>query len=318
MKCFYHNDNDGKASAFCVRKWANKDDEYSTTEVYSFIPIDYNNIFPLENIRKDEKVWIVDFSISPEEMEQLLIITKDVTWIDHHISAIRKYNNSEIKNLRGIRHTPELPAIEITKDSLLEKNEAACTLTFKYIMWFTDRGDGEINFNSQRENKKIPMPIALIGDRDCWEYKYGEKSNYFHEATFNYDLSSESNFFDTIIGNNFTCLHKLAMIMKEGKFLYEYNKRRNEYIVKQYGFHVKFHEYNCLALNTTAKSSDALDGEENLDKYDILIPFYYYGGLFHYSLYTNKENIDVSKIAEVFGGGGHKNAAGFRTTSIIF
>lgn len=39
------------------------------------------------------------------------------------------------------------------------------------------------------------------------------------------------------------------------------------------------------------------------------------------SIYTNKENIDVSQIAKIFGGGGHKEAAGFTIpyiNSIVF
>lgn len=39
------------------------------------------------------------------------------------------------------------------------------------------------------------------------------------------------------------------------------------------------------------------------------------------SIYTNRENVDVSKIAKLFGGGGHKEAAGFTipyTSSTIF
>ena len=34
------------------------------------------------------------------------------------------------------------------------------------------------------------------------------------------------------------------------------------------------------------------------------------------SLYTTKINIDVSKIAKLYGGGGHKGAAGFVSDDI--
>ena len=36
------------------------------------------------------------------------------------------------------------------------------------------------------------------------------------------------------------------------------------------------------------------------------------------SLYTSKEDVDVSKVALSFGGGGHKGAAGFKCDTLPF
>ena len=79
MKCFYHTDEDGKCSAFWVKTYAPYKDNYKR----EFIPINYGTEFPFDSIQKDEQIYIVDYSILPEEMEKLLTITKDVTWIDH-------------------------------------------------------------------------------------------------------------------------------------------------------------------------------------------------------------------------------------------
>ena len=57
----------------------------------------------METIRKDEQVYIVDYSIIPDEMRELLNITKDVTWIDHHKTAIEKYKEFE-HEIRGVRY----------------------------------------------------------------------------------------------------------------------------------------------------------------------------------------------------------------------
>lgn len=46
------------------------------------------NILIMETIKPNEQIYIVDFSISSEEMRELLKITKDITWIDHHKTAI--------------------------------------------------------------------------------------------------------------------------------------------------------------------------------------------------------------------------------------
>ena len=117
MKCFYHIDLDGKAAAFCVYAWAGIKDVEQQVE---FIPIDYGIPFPFDSVQPDEQVWIVDYSIKPDEMTRLLEITKDVTWIDHHKTAIEKYSDYPNK-IRGIR-----------KDGV-----AGCVLTWKYIHWWT-------------------------------------------------------------------------------------------------------------------------------------------------------------------------------------
>ena len=72
MKVFYHVDNDGKCAAYWVKHFVNNNDGYET----EYIKINYGIEFPLEKINVDEIVYIVDYSILPEEMDKLLEITK--------------------------------------------------------------------------------------------------------------------------------------------------------------------------------------------------------------------------------------------------
>ena len=72
MKCFYHGaDCDGRLSAYLVYIYAEINDCYHV----EFIPINYVKEFPFESINQSETVYIVDYSIFPEEMEKLLSIT---------------------------------------------------------------------------------------------------------------------------------------------------------------------------------------------------------------------------------------------------
>ena len=101
MKCFYHNDSDGKCAGF----WVALNVGLTDYEKYDsqFIEIDYRMKFPLDTIRPDEQVYIVDYSILPNEMRQRFNITKNVTWIDHHKTAIEKYADFE-HEIRGVRY----------------------------------------------------------------------------------------------------------------------------------------------------------------------------------------------------------------------
>lgn len=89
MKIFYHVDADGKCAGFLVKSMV----QVQKDEKVGYYKINYGMEFPFDLIEQNERVFIVDFSISPEEMTKLLEITQRVVWIDHHISAIEKYKN---------------------------------------------------------------------------------------------------------------------------------------------------------------------------------------------------------------------------------
>src|SRR3989304_2254605 len=94
MKIFYHNDMDGRCAAF----WVNHTAQY----VADYIEMDYSKPFPIETIVKNEKVWILDYSIDPLVMSKLLEITENVIWIDHHITAIDNYKDFNV-SVGGMR-----------------------------------------------------------------------------------------------------------------------------------------------------------------------------------------------------------------------
>ena len=55
---------------------------------------------------------------------------------------------------------------------------------------------------------------------------------------------------------------------------------------------------------------------DKIDQYDMCISFEYNGDTWNIGLYSTK--IDVGEIAEEFGGGGHKGAAGFIVKKLPF
>ena len=125
----------------------------------------YAKPFPMESIRKDEQIYIVDYSISPDEMRQLLKITKNVTWIDHHKTAIEKYKDFEYE-IRGIRY-----------DGI-----AGCMLTYCYIHHMTQRGTGDIKPFDLSMVKDAPRFTKLIADWDVWKFEYGDDTRHFITA----------------------------------------------------------------------------------------------------------------------------------------
>lgn len=267
MKCFYHNDRDGEASAFSVY--------YSNSNV-EVISINYGQNFPFSLIKDDEHIWIVDYSIEPKEMDRLLEITPNVIWIDHHKTAINKYANYD-KEIKGIRKI----------------GVAACVLTWEFI-----------------KGEDVPECIKLIGDRDIWDWKYGEKTKYFYAGSELEDTLPKSEFWINCVSD----ASYMDKIIENGKTVERYKDKRFHTIAKQLGYEIEFHGYKCFAVNVPHVSSDAFG--DAISRYDILIPHCRRKDYWTLSLYTEKDHIDVSEIAQIYGGGGHKQASGFQCKNL--
>lgn len=266
MKCFYHGDLDGKCSAFWVNKYFDRDIDLRE--------IDYSMAFPFEDIEKDESVWIVDFSIEPEEMKKLLDITKNVVWIDHHKSVIEKYKN-----------------LSLVISGIWEIGQAGCELTYKYLY----------------DNEIMPKMTRLIGDWDVWEFEYGDETEYFKMGMEVYNTHPESKIWERVLSNP-------KSVIQDGKIVYKFKKNFYKEYVGNYGYEVGFERLSCIVCNIGMVSSKLF---ESLDKdYDILIKYVFDGNQYIVSLYS--KNVDVSEIAEKYGGGGHEGAAGFQCDELPF
>lgn len=292
MICFYHSDEDGKCAAFWVRELARHYDEYKQ----AFIQINYGMEFPFKSISQNEQVFIVDYSIMPEEMEELLKITKDVTWIDHHISAIKRYENFDCNKIKGIRY-----------DGI-----AGCMLTYCYLKHMTCGGIGKIKKFDISMMEYAPMFTKYIADFDVWKFEYGNDTKAFEMGLNLYDLEPDSEIWYWFFGTNGRRM--INDVINKGKILLEYRENWSKEYCKHKGFEVEFEGYKCFAINLAMVTSDNFNSVDQ-DKYDIFIGFSYDGKLWSYSLRSTKVN--VSEIAMKYGGGGHPGAAGFNTDKLI-
>ena len=274
MKVFYHNDNDGKCSAALIRK------HLISKDGIDFIEMDYSKPFPLGTIGINEPVYIVDYSITTHEMDVLLKITKDVVWIDHHVSAIEKYKNypHDIKGLRinGI---------------------SACMLTFYYL--------------SGISTDEAPLSVKLINDWDIWAFKYGNDTRHFQIALNAVDNHPTSYLWENLLAPGEFLAKEL---ISDGKIMAEYRDGWAKEYCKSKGFESEFEGYRCFAMNLGLCNSEYFKSVDNGD-YDILIPFSFNGEKWTYSLYS--KTVDVSKIAQKYGGGGHKGASGFSSDELL-
>lgn len=280
MQAFFHGDVDGLASAAIIDFFLRRSKKKFKTREYH--PIQYGDEFPFEKIEKDELVFILDYSIEPEEMKKLLEITDQVYWIDHHVTAIEKYQkfNKYIKGLRSIKRSGA------------------------YLTW---------EFFATGENtSEMPQFIKYVDDFDRWIFKYDES------LYFNFGITLHSGFdptnplvWDPLFEGD---EEEMTNILRSGEIINSYK----EYYRRKVKFYkINFEGLTFAAINT--KGNSKVFEFAKTKSCDALMLWYFDGVNYNYSLYheKNHKGIDLSKIASKYGGGGHAGASGFSSKNFL-
>ncbi len=84
------------------------------------------------------------------------------------------------------------------------------------------------------------------------------------------------------------------------------------------GFDTTMDGLRCVAINRMLTNSQMFDSVWDPEKYDAMLTFGWRKGQWTVSLYSTKDDVDVSVIAKNRGGGGHKGAAGFQCSELPF
>lgn len=279
MRCFYHSDLDGEASAAIVKLWSGDDCILS--------PINYNQSFPIDEISSGQEIIIVDFNLQEEGMwTRLLEVTPNVVWIDHHSDAIECSEENGMCVLPGLRRIHE---------------GAGCELTWRYL-W----GD-----------EPIPRGILLIGDFDEWVFRYGDETRRFQQGlAVAYDTRPVEGWRETwvpIFDSDHQMLEDACRIGEKSL-----RKRRisDAQDVASYGFEAVFEGYRTAVINRNRTGSDYFASLEGRS-FDIYMPVVFDGERWSVSIYEGPgirgKGVHLGELAhDLFDGGGHAGAAGFQ------
>lgn len=312
MKCFYHIDQDGIVAGFYVRKACEQRGlEFAPSD---FRKINYGMKFPFHDIEQDEFVFIVDYSIEPEEMWQLLSITKNVFWIDHHQSTIETYKDFKC-DVKGIRITGE--------------GISGANLTWLYFKYMCDedweqieRADEKYVMSLLREFSKNTPQLAkytALWDTFSWSKKSEEYVKAFHYAFESYDFDALSPLLNTLNGDEgiYEAVKFIDDMIKDGLSIIEYLAANAEQYLRAYGFETTFERYKVYAINRALINSDFFESIDG-SKYDMFIGFSFNGNMWEYQLRSaEQDKVNVCELAVKYGGGGHPNAAGFRSEKYV-
>ncbi len=246
---------------------------------------DYGKPFP--EIPNGQTIFMVDVTIPVPQLLMLADRSDTVTVIDHHISFMNEVNQYV------------LPGNLIME---LNDKRAACELTWEYLF------PGEL----------MPMAVFLLGEYDTWRnqdmtrwekrilpFQYGMRMICQSAETWPTSLFND---------NTADGTWPVQVIIDKGATILEYQQLIDERAMRG-AFEFEWRGYKILAVNAGGINSNAFKSRLDNTKHDIMMPFYYNGKSWNFSLYTEKD-IDCSVLAKAMGGGGHKKAAGFQVTTV--
>jgi uncharacterized protein len=279
---YHHDDNDGCCAAAVAGNFYDWN-EFATT----FVAINYGKeSWSEEEIEAAEKVWLVDFT-SDKMDEFVRVCGPKLIWVDHHKTAMEKFpdlwNSGSIPGIRSVE-------------------KAACVLTWEY---------------THPDNISLPAAVAYIGDKDLWKFEYAETRAF--SAGFSLMVKTPDDpVWDTLLGSEYEAtVNKMISL---GKLLLE---AQNYKLQKAFdrGVDCTFHNWKARLVNTTGNISELGEFIYRKPGYDIAIMWQAVEDMVVFSLRSdsgNSDSPDCAEISQQYGGGGHRNAAGFQKKNIDF
>jgi len=247
---------------------------------------------PLDNIKENERVYFVDYSFKKDtvwQLEEILKKTKDVIWIDHHTSSFKLEEELPwTKDIKGIR-----------QDGI-----SGAGLTYMYLY--------NCKFND------LPYYIQLVSDYDCWLYKYEPNTTYFKIGLGTEDNDALDDIWKALYESfvDDVCLSiSVGTLIEKGKIIKQYIDSENTFYRKHYSYETEIEGLKCLVVN---KKSNSWVFGDKINEYPLVMVWVFNGIKYSYSIFSVDKNIDCSKIAEKYGGGGHRGAAGFSSDELLF
>ena len=270
MLCIFHiTDHDGKGSAAIVK---------SVYPEIELLGLNHDMEIPYDKIEKHDKIIICDFALPVKYMLEMNKKT-DLTWIDHHISVIKEYDellkSGEYEPIKGIRRV----------------GTAALALTWEYYY----------------PQKPLPEGFRLLGLNDIYDLR-DRRVRPFEFAVQSYGVNRPTDKIWSLIMND---KFDIKAAVEKGNAILAWMKYRNFRLVRGMAFESEYKGLRCICANMAQGQSAFFDSLHNINKYDFMVNFFMNKkNLWNLAFYTYKENVDVSQIAGDFGGGGHQKAAG--------
>jgi len=287
MPVYYGNEIEDDLLTFATKISEDSSDKNPSTAVEIFNAI--------------ENIYFVDFSLKPKDLILLSHCFEKIVTIDHHETAILRYakfgKNSECSN-------------DCELEFIFDIEKSGCILTWEYFL----------------PSLIAPREFEYIQDRDLWKFKLSNTKAFTH-ALFDVPMTFEA--WDKLFGlqqyaksrrtqDRLNYLDRdliyLPLFIAKGDILLAAQAKQVEMFTKDV-YMRKICGFTVPVVNATKIHGSDIGNELSLEyPFCAIVRMDFRKSSFNFSLRSSSQNDrheNVAIIAETFGGGGHKFAAGF-------
>lgn len=291
--CIYHGGcDDGFGAAFAVwKRWG---------DAVEYVQGRYGEAPPAV---AGKHVIIVDFSYKRDVMDALGRSAKSIVVLDHHKTA-----KDELHPWGSER----APATLADKLQNTEFDIAHCLMQncLPIIAWFDmDKSGARMAWEFCHPGLPVPRLIEHIEDRDLWRFAL-PYTRHVSAAVRSYRHNFDR--WDSMADDE-----NVTALIRDGGAILRAEKKLIAQFLEQTTFdtigghsvptvNVPYHFASDCANELLGKYPDAPFAASWFKRAD---------GKFQCSLRSADDRMDVSEIAKLYGGGGHRNAAGFEVPS---
>ena len=276
---FHYPCQDGLASAWVVKDFHTK--QGKSIELY---PIAHGKSINMDTF-VGKSIIICDYAPQLDILNKLEQIAESITILDHHVTAQKTLEN-------------KLYAI-------FDMNKSGAGITWDYFY----------------PDQSMPLFIQMIQDRDLWKWEINQSkeftSGFFAVcSTFDeYDFESLFTLFTKLHSSND---NNIIFYIELGKIMTKLTENKSKAVGDDHLKKISYFNFNgttykvCVincSSDITSEVGNYVSSQQSVD-FAVLWRYHNPSGNYYVSL-RSCGDIDVSVIAKSFGGGGHKNAAGF-------
>ena len=278
MKVFYHNDLDGRCAGAIVAYFT------GNYEPSDYFEVDYVMDLSVVPVADREIVYFVDYSFKENTIDFLKSLQErgcQIIWIDHHTSSINLCKaHPELASISGIR----------------SDEWSGAALTWDY---FSDL--------------ERPDCVNYVSDYDCWKFQYEPQTTFFKLGIETVKYDALDDIWERLFG--YMWASEIGYLIVTGKTIKGYVDKTNDYYREHFAYETEIAGHKCLVVNQ--KTNSWVFGSK-YNEYPLVMVWVFDGAQYVYSIFSGNPEVDCSKIAESYGGGGHKGAAGFSSKELLF
>lgn len=271
----YHaNCADGFCAAWVAHRFFGSQAEY--------VPVQYGD--PPPNVDNRE-VFILDFSYKRPVMNAMVGKARTIVVCDHHKTAAAELAEFYSTNSATIK--------------TITRNQAVV-----YCIFDMEKSGGRLAWEFFFPNENRPWLVDYTEDRDLWRWKLPRS-----REVSAYLASHKHNFESWDVWANGGSGSWWEDIVSQGAAILRYQSQLVDSLCAT-AVEVTIDGHKVFAANTSCLFSEVA-GKLAIDRPFGAAWFIRSDGTKQWSLRSRDNGVDVSEVAKKYGGGGHRNAAGF-------